>query len=96
MIGDGQTVNFRIPTGPAPELTVTVEPVGGGDPETVRIDGAGGSPITLSDPITFDPGYLGIEKSFEGGTTTMRVTAPQLTGTPQGQVHFTFKLAVGA
>ena len=97
LIGDGQAVVYTIPTDPTNEAEISVEVEGDpADSETISIRGAGGEEFVLGNPTAFDPGYLGIEHHAGEGEMTLRVIAPNLTGTPQGQAHFSFKLDVEA
>ena len=97
LIGDGKAVVYTIPTEPTNQAEITVEVEGDpGDSETIRVRGAGGQEFVLGNPTAFDPGYLGVEHHSEDGALTLRVIAPRLTGTGQGQARFSFKLDVSA
>jgi len=95
-IADGRTILVSVPRGPAPELTVEVRVEGGGrDPvATSTLRSATGEPLIAGRFFEYDPGYLGIESGGDEERLTLRIAAPRLTGTPQGQVPFTFKLRV--
>ena len=96
LIGDGNAVVYTIPTEPAPEVEIGVHSEDDpGETETITLRGAGGEDITVGNPTAFDPGYLGVEHEESDGELTLRVIAPRLTGTPQGQARFSFKLDVG-
>ncbi len=68
-------------------------PLGRGDDP---LTGANGADIAVGNPTAFDPGYLGVEQHTENDELTIRVIAPRLTGTPQGQARFSFKLDVAS
>jgi hypothetical protein len=95
-IGDGNAVVYSWPTGPAGAVAVSVEAEDDpGDGEAITLRSADGRDITVGNPAAFDPGYLGIEHHESEGEQSIRVIAPRLTGTPQGQARFSFKLDVG-
>jgi len=95
LIGDGKAVVYTIPAEPTSEAEITVEVEGDeSETQTIPISGAGGAEFVLGNPTAFDPGYLGVERLVEDGVLTLRVIAPRLTGTGQGQARFSFKLDV--
>jgi len=95
LIGDGKAVVYTIPSEPTSEAEITVEVEGDeSETQTIPISGAGGAEFVLENPTAFDPGYLGVERLVEDGELTLRVIAPRLTGTGQGQARFSFKLDV--
>jgi hypothetical protein len=94
-IADGEAVVFRVPRGPVE----TAEVVAGSEeeghvPSAVTIASASGEPLTFHRLFEFDPGYLSVEHRSTDDTLEVRVTAPRLTGTGQGQALFSFKTLV--
>lgn len=95
LIGDGRTVIVTIPRGPTRMLTASFRLEGSDEVLTsVALGSRSGEPVSLGDPFEFDPGYLGIEHHSTGEQIELRLAAPRLTGTDQGQVRFTFKTEV--
>lgn len=91
-IADGNTVNVSIPRGPATEFEVIAEVEGEPSERAAStIRSASGEPLTLEPLFEFDPGYIGVEDNSDADTLSLRIAAPRLTGTGQGQVPFTFK-----
>jgi hypothetical protein len=95
-IGDGNAVIYSWPTTPAREVAVSVHAEDDpGDEREITLRGKGGAEVSVGNPTAFTPGYLGVEHHESTGEQSVRVVAPRLTGTPQGQAHFSFKLDVG-
>ena len=97
LIGDGNAVVYTVPTEPGNQVDISVysedDP---SDEGTIQLTGANGADIAVGSPTAFDPGYLGVEQHTENDELTIRVIAPRLTGTPQGQARFSFKLDVAS
>ena len=92
-IADGKTVIVTIPRGPATEIEVTAHVEGespaAGASSTIR--SGDGEPLSLEGAFEFTPGYVGVEDHTTAEEISVRLAAPRLTGTGQGQVPFTFK-----
>lgn len=91
-VADGKVVEFSMPRGPAPEITVTATLEGSSQPlKQVTITSADGKDIEVDRLYSFDPGFVSVEDNSTGEELRLRVATPRLTGTGQGAVSFGFK-----
>lgn len=96
-VGDGNVVEFAMPRGPAEEIEVSAFEEGSDEAiESVEVTSIDGGPIELDGLAAVDPGYVGAEDNSTADELRLRIAAPRLTGTAQGQVNLTFKTDVTA
>jgi hypothetical protein len=94
-IGDGNVIEFSMPRGPAQEIEVTGSAEGSDEAlETVTLSSSTGAPIEVEGVYSIDPGFVGTEDNSTGDELVLRIAAPRLTGTGQGQVRLSFKTDV--
>jgi hypothetical protein len=94
-IGDGNVIEFSMPRGPSQEIEVTGSAEGSDEAlETVTLTSSSGAPIEVDGVYSIDPGFVGTEDNSTGDELVLRIAAPRLTGTGQGQVRLSFKTDV--
>lgn len=95
-IGDGNVIEFSMPRGPAEEIEVTASGEGSDEAlATVSLSSATAAPLELDGVYAVDPGFVGVEDNSTADELRLRIAAPRLTGTGQGQVLLSFKTDVG-
>ncbi len=94
-IGDGNVVEFAMPRGPAEEIEVSAFAEGSDESiETVTVSSIDGTRSSSTGSTAVDPGFVGVEDHSTADELRLRIAAPRLTGTAQGQVTLTFKTDV--
>lgn len=95
LIGDGKTLVATADRGPTEQVVLSFALEGPERPlAAVTVRSRDGEPISIGEPFEFDPGYVGVEHHSDDRRVELRLAVPRLTGTPQGQVTFTFKMKV--
>lgn len=95
LVGDGRAVEVTIPREPATQIDAEAR-LEGSDTVVARatLTSLDGEPISVAGLFSFDPGYVSVETRTLDDELRIRIATPRLTGTPQGQVPFTFKTNV--
>ena len=94
-IGDGKVIEFSMPRGPSQEIEVTGSGEGSDEAlETVTLSSSTGAPIEVEGVYSIDPGFVSVEDNSTADELVLRIAAPRLTGTGQGQVRLSFKTDV--